>query len=257
MEDEQAMDKIKNGNTHRNKWKIVLSAVCGVLTILVLCCFAYVNDYYPADDVAVGALASDGTVTVEQISKDRIVFSPQEPSAGLIFYPGGKVEYTAYAPLLHELAQEGILCVLIKMPCNLAVLDIDAADGIQGMFPEITNWYIGGHSLGGSMAASYAARNAEDYKGLILLAAYSPENISLSGLNVLSVYGSRDSVLNMEKYTDYLTNLPDNMEELQIKGGCHAQFGNYGAQKGDGLPDISGDEQRAITVRYIMDWITL
>lgn len=181
MEDEQAMDKIANGNTHRNKWKIVL----------------------------------------------------------------------------HELAQEGILCVLIKMPCNLAVLDIDAADGIQGMFPEITNWYIGGHSLGGSMAASYTARNAEDYKGLILLAAYSTENISLSGLNVLSVFGSRDSVLNMEKYTDYLTNLPDNMEELQIKGGCHAQFGNYGAQKGDGLPDISGDEQRAITVRYIMDWITL
>lgn len=251
------MDKIANGNTHRNKWKIVLSAVCGVLAVLVLCCFAYVNDYYPADDAAVAALASDGTVTVEQISKDRIVFSPQEPSAGLIFYPGGKVEYTAYAPLLHELAQEGILCVLVKMPCNLAVLDIDAADGIQGMLPEITDWYIGGHSLGGSMAASYAARNTADYKGLILLAAYSTENISQSGLNVLSVYGSMDSVLNMEKYTSYLTNLPDNMEELQIEGGCHAQFGSYGSQKGDGLPKIGGEEQRAITVQYIMDWIAL
>lgn len=107
------------------------------------------------------------------------------------------------------------------------------------------------------MTASYTARNAEDYKGLILLAAYSTENISQSGLNVLSVYGSRDSVLNMEKYTEYLTNLPDNMEELQIKGGCHAQFGSYGAQKGDGLPEISVEKQRAITVQYIMDWIAL
>lgn len=169
----------------------------------------------------------------------------------------GNTHRNKWKIVLHELAQEGILCVLVKMPCSLAVLDIDAADGIQGMFPEITDWYIGGHSFGGSMAASYAARNAADYKGLILLAAYSTENISQSGLNVLSVYGSRDSVLNMEKYTDYLTNLPDNMEELQIEGGCHAQFGSYDTQKGDGLPKISGEEQRAITVQCIKNWIAL
>ena len=81
------------------------------------------------------------------------VFAPESPTAGLIFYPGGKVENTAYAPLLHDLAEGGILCVLVKMPCNLAVLGMNAADGIPECFPEVTDWYIGGHSLGGAMAA--------------------------------------------------------------------------------------------------------
>lgn len=100
------------------------------------------------------------------------------------------------------------------MSWNLAVLDIDAAEGIQEMFPEIGNWYISGYSLGGSMAAGYVAGHAEEYAGLIFLAAYSTEDISQSGLDVLSVYGNRDGVLDMEKYTSSLINLPENMEEL-------------------------------------------
>ena len=81
------------------------------------------------------------------------VFAPESPTAGLIFYPGSKVENTAYAPLLHDLSEDGILCVLVKMPCNLAVLGMNAADGIPECFPEVTDWYIDGHSLGGAMAA--------------------------------------------------------------------------------------------------------
>lgn len=249
------MYKNTDKNAHKKKLKIVLITACTILAILVLCCFAYVSDYYPADDTAAAALVSDDMVTVEQTTKNMIVFSPQNPSAGLIFYPGGKVEYTAYSPLLHDLAAQGILCVLVKMPCNLAVLDINAAEGIQEMFPEIASWYIGGHSLGGSMAASYVAGKTADYHGLILLAAYATKDISQSDLNVLCIFGNRDGVLNMQKYNDNQINLPKNTEELQIEGGCHAQFGSYGTQKGDGTPVISGEEQRQITVQRIMDWI--
>lgn len=244
--------------SHRQKnrkKKVILIAACAVLAALFLICVIYASDYYHADGTALDALVSDGAVEVNQNIKDMIVFSPKNPAVGLIFYPGGKVEYTAYAPLLHELAAQGMLCVLVRMPWNLAVLDIDAAEGIQEMFPEIGNWYIGGHSLGGSMAAGYVAGHAEEYAGLILLAAYSTEDISQSGLDVLSVYGSRDGVLDMEKYTSNLINLPKNMEEYEIEEGCHAQFGSYGTQRGDGIPGISGEEQREITVRYITEWV--
>lgn len=237
------------------KWKTVLIAACVVLTIFLLICVVYVSDYYHADDIAMDALVTDEAVNVDQTLKDMIVFSPEEPVAGLIFYPGGKVEYTSYAPLLHDLAAQGMFCVLVKMPCNLAVLDIDAAEGIQEMFPEIENWYISGHSLGGSMAASYVAGHVEEYEGLILLAAYSTKDISQSGLKVLSIYGSRDGVLDMEKYTSNLVNLPESMGEYEIEEGCHAQFGSYGRQEGDGLPGISGEKQREITVSCIMEWI--
>lgn len=173
-----------------------------IITLTVLLAIAaafliYVSDYYRADEAANAALLTDDSVTVA-VSDGRVVFTPSgEPSAGLIFYPGGKVEYTAYAPLMHRLAEDGIQCVLLKMPFNLAVLDVNAADGIPEEFPEIGSWYIGGHSLGGTMVASCAAGHPGDFDGLILLASYSTAGLSDSGLRVLSVYGSEDGVLNM------------------------------------------------------------
>lgn len=239
----------------QKKWKVTMIIVCGTLAILLIIAAVYLGDYYHSDQIAVNALVTDNTVQVNQTMKDMILFSPKEPVAGLIFYPGGKVEYTAYAPLLHSLAEQGLFCVLVKMPCNLAVLDMNAADGIQEMFPEIEKWYIGGHSLGGSMAASYVSGHVEEYNGLVLLAAYATKDISQSGLEVLSIYGNRDGILNMNKYIENLINLPENMEEYEIEGGCHAQFGSYGRQDGDGIPDISREKQRAMTVRCIMEWM--
>ncbi len=92
-----------------------------------------------------------------------IIASVVPVAAGLIFYPGGKVEYTAYQPLMAACAERDILCVLVEMPFNLAVFDINAADGIQEQYPEVGHWYIGGHSLGGSMAASYLSKHTEKF----------------------------------------------------------------------------------------------
>lgn len=244
-----------NQKKKNRRWKIVSVAIIGIMVMLAAACAIYVYDGYGADKTALEALESDDVVKVERLGGDIIVFSPKEPEEGLIFYPGGKVEFTAYAPLLHNLAEEGVLCVLIKMPCNLAVLDMDAAEGLQEKFPDVREWYMGGHSLGGAMAAGYVAGHIDEYEGLILLAAYPTEDISRSGLKALSVYGSEDGVLDMEKYTESLSKLPENREEHVIKGGCHAQFGSYGRQKGDGEPTISGREQIEITVSYIMDWL--
>lgn len=228
------------------KGKILITAV--ILLAAVIGWRAYVSDYYRADDAALYAMESCETVTVE-ILEDTVAFIPRQPEVGFIFYPGGKVEFTAYAPLLHALAEKNILCVLVEMPCNLAVLDVGAAEGIPDMYPEVTVWYIGGHSLGGSMAASYASEHETDYVGVALLAAYS--TASLGDLRVISVYGTEDGVLNMEKYQKYADNLPEDAEEWVIDGGCHAWFGSYGPQKGDGVPSISREEQTAITVECL------
>ena len=152
-----------------------------------------------------------------------------------------------------ELAREGVLCVLVEMPFNLAVFDINAADGIQEQYPEIEDWYIGGHSLGGSMAASYLADHVDEYEGLILLGSYSTADLSDTDLDVLSIYGSEDKVLNREKYDENKSNLPDNFCEVVIGGGCHAYFGMYGAQDGDGTPTISNHEQIGLTVEHIIN----
>ncbi|MBP3666491.1 MAG: alpha/beta hydrolase [Clostridia bacterium] len=230
---------------------IVTTSVALVLALIAGACAIYLGDYYRADHDAIGVFLPQGATWKEE-PDGTVVFEPKGATKGLIFYPGGKVEHTAYIPLMQACAEKDILCVLVEMPFHLAVLDINAADGIQKEYPEIEDWYIGGHSLGGSMAASYLADHPEDYKGLILLGSYSTADLSAADLDVLSVFGSEDTVMNREKYEENKQNLPSGFTEYVIDGGCHAYFGMYGAQDGDGTPLITNEEQIRLTVERIV-----
>ena len=235
--------------------RIILSVCLTVLLVIEIGGYAYVSDYYHADETALEAMAYlTDSVQTEQ-DGNVTWFVPENSTAGLIFYPGGKVEHTAYAPLLRACAENGILCALVRMPGNLAVLDANAADGLQQEHPEVTTWYIAGHSLGGAMASNYAAAHAEDFDGLILLAAYSTKDLTGTPLRVLSVYGSEDGVMNRDSYEKNRANLPADTTEVVLDGGCHAQFGCYGPQAGDGVPTISGEEQLRQTTEAISAFI--
>ena len=238
----------------KKKVWITLSAVLAAVIALTAVCALYLGDYYPANTEALEAFSPVHPVTREEWKDGTVVIRPEgrDPVAGLIFYPGGKVEHTAYPPLMEALASEGILCVLVEMPFRLAVLDVNAAEGIPEAFPEVEHWYLGGHSLGGSMAASYLASHTEDFDGLILLGSYSTADLSGSGLSVLSVYGSEDGVMNREKYDGYRPNLPEGFTEVIIEGGNHACFGAYGEQEGDGTATITPAEQLRQTAEAIL-----
>jgi hypothetical protein len=238
-------------NKRNRKWIIIAASVLLTLAVIVGAFAIYVGDYYRADIDAIEAYAPMNEVTIQTIKDGTMIFQPENPVAGLIFYPGGKVEYTAYQPLMAACAEQGIFCVLVKMPCNLAVLDMNAADSIQEQYPDIENWYIGGHSLGGAMATSYLGKHLDQYQGLILLGSYSTSDLSGTDLKVLSIYGSEDKVLNREKYDKYKPNLPAEFTEIIIDGGCHAYFGMYGAQDGDGTPTVSNDAQIQTTADAI------
>lgn len=236
----------------KRKARIIALSVIIFFTIMVGGFAIYLGDYYRADKEAIEAFLPQGYFWEEE-SDGTIIFNPEQTNTGFIFYPGGKVEYTAYIPLMQACSEQGILCVLVKMPFNLAVLDINAAEGIQEQYPQIENWYIGGHSLGGSMAAAYLSKHKERFKGLVLLGAYSTANLSSTNLKVLSVYGSEDKVMNRKKYDKNKGNLPLDFTENMIKGGCHAYFGMYGTQDGDGIPTITNEEQIRITADVIAE----
>ena len=137
------------------------------------------------------------------------------------------VQFEAYAPLMERLAGRGVLCVLLRMPGNLAVLNPDAADGVQADYPEITRWFLGGHSLGGAVAANYLEKHGGEYDGLLLLAAYSVADLSGEQLRVLTVYGSEDGLLERDRLESGRALLPADAEEVVLPGGCHACFGSY------------------------------
>jgi hypothetical protein len=237
------------------KKKIIFAIVIVLLITLVGGTVYYINDYYKADETAVMTISNpQKSITVTE-ENGVFTFEPQNPVAGIIFYPGGKVQAEAYAPLMQTLAENGVLSVLVTMPGNLAVLDMNAADGLQEKYPEIQSWYMSGHSLGGSMASSFIAENSKDFDGIILLASYSTADLSETELDVISIYGTNDGVLNMEKYEEYKPNLPEDFKEVVINGGCHAYFGAYGEQEGDKKATITREEQIEITVKEILQFI--
>ena len=234
------------------KIKKGLLIALAVLLVFTVVFGIYAGDYYHADLDAIqnNSLHMDYE-RMERLEDGSLVFYPAAYDSAVIFYPGGKVEALAYIPLMESLAREGVLTVLMPMPFNLAVLAKNAAEGIPAQFPEVENWYMAGHSLGGSMAASFAAENTAWVDGLILLAAYSTDPVALP---VLSIYGSNDGVMNQEKYRQYRPNLPELTEQI-IDGGNHAGFGFYGPQEGDGEATISREEQIARTAELMAAFV--
>ena len=240
----------------KNKKVLIwIASLTLVLFLIVGACAIYVSDYYRADSDAIAAFVSESTVTKSVVSDGVIAYGDAESQVGFVFYPGGKVEHTAYEPLMVELASRGVLCILIEMPFNLAVLDVNAADGVQELYSDVLHWYIGGHSLGGSMAASYLSKHTDDFSGLVLLASYSTADLSDGAVDVLSVFGSEDGVINREAYAKYKGNLPADFTEVEIKGGCHAYFGMYGEQDGDGVATLSAPEQIRMTAEHISAFV--
>lgn len=197
---------------------------------------------------AMAAMEPDGAVTVRS-EGDRVLFAPAAgtPETGFVLYPGGHVDYRSYAPIARSIAERGFLVALVQMPLSLAVLGADRADGVMAAHPEIDRWAVGGHSLGGSMAASYAAGHADAVQGLVLWAAYPPSGTDLSGTGLagLSAVGSNDGVIDRDALEATVPFLPPGTVVRVIQGGNHAQFGDYGPQPGDGTATISAEEQQA------------
>ncbi len=227
----------------RKSWMIPLV----ILVLLLGAFFIYTGIYYHAEPSAQKALESGGTVTVTQTECGWLFDGPSERDA-LIFYPGAKVEETSYAPMLRTLAEKGIDVFLVRMPFRLAIFGKNLAGGIRSSYPY-DRWFIGGHSLGGAMAADYAAEH-DDFDGTVLFAAYPTKQLPKDDLEIV-IYGSEDGVLNMEKLEKGRAYAPVRVRELRIEGGNHAQFGNYGIQSGDGEARISAQRQQEETAEFI------
>lgn len=193
------------------------------------------------------ALNSDSEV---KVTTDRwLVFEPVNSSKniGFIVYPGGRVDYRSYAPLAHKIAAQGFFTIIAPMPLNLAVFGVNTASDIINFYPQITSWAIGGHSLGGTMAAQFAYENPSKIASLILWAAYpaSGNNMSKYSLLVTTIYGSNDGLVSISQIQDSLKLLPPTTIQVEIAGGNHAQFGWYGDQPGDNNADISRERQQS------------
>ena len=237
------------------RWLRVLFLALLAALILGAGAFLWWAQPQPLLPQATAALASTRTVTFEQDPDGRLTYTPSggQPTTGLILYPGGKVPPAAYAPQARAIAAEGYLVSVVPVPFNLAVLDIDAARDVIADHPEIRTWAVGGHSLGGSMAAQYLDSHRDAVDGLVLWASYSAADISSAAVPVASIYGTLDagvpsytSAANVAKLGPHLTLTP-------IAGGNHEQMGWYTGQPNDPPATISREEQQEQVVSATLE----
>ena len=217
--------------------------VLGLIIVALIFIVAFSTTSYEPSTQAMANLEDSTLVDVTE--NNFISFTPENTTAttGLIIYPGAKVEPEAYAPLANKIAQAGYEVIITPMPLNFAIFDSNAADEVISKFPNIKNWVISGHSLGGVMAAKYASENSS-IKGVIFYASYPQgDELKDSNIEVTSIYGSLDGVADLEKIIASKDLLPTSTTFVEITGGNHAQFGSYGEQSGDNPAEISADEQ--------------
>ena len=225
-----------------------------IIAALGLFFAGYTGNYYHAANPE-EAVSDTENVNVIPIDTGYLYDGPGEDDA-LIFYPGAKVETIAYGPLMKKLAAKGIDCFLVEMPFHLAVFGINKADTILKTYgADYSHWYMAGHSLGGAMAANYISKHENDFDGLVLLGAYTATDLSELDIRTVNIYGTNDGVLNMDKLSDSYDLMPEDSRAVQIAGGNHAQFGDYGEQKGDGAAEISAEEQQRQTADAIAEFI--
>ena len=232
-------------NLRRRSWKWLL-AILGVLCIAaILWGIQWATYARPPLPEAMEALESDELVQVTD--EPWLTFTPGQstPTTASIFYPGGRVDPRAYAPLMREIALHGYLVVVPEMPINMAVFNANIASEIIASYPEISHWAIGGHSVGGAMAAQYTGNHADVIEGLAIWASYPPNSTDLSGLDipVVSIYGSREQRVNDTSVGERKHLLPDDTEYVRIEGGDHHQFGSYEINPADHLATISRESQ--------------
>lgn len=174
---------------------------------------------------------------------------------GVIFYPGGLVHPAAYIPLAARLATPCRTVLVAKMPLDLAVLRADADQSLKKQYPRLTTWWIGGHSLGGAMAAK--AAKSGGYQGLFLLAAYpaAADDLSAQSLPVLSISARNDGLATPAEIEQNKSLLPPDTRYHVIEGGNHAQFGDYGPQDKDGQATLSATAQQAETAQILLEFL--
>ncbi len=210
------------------------------------------------DEVTVSSQCKELDCLIEMIeNNESFDFTPQgqEIKAGFIFYPG-KVDQRAYSPSAVEMAKQGIFVSQVPMDCFLALNGLTRADDVRAANPQITKWFVGGHSLGGTAAVQYALTDSgKSIDGVIIWDSVTDGTADMSGrdIPVLSIYTTENATNTPEDVQEYAKYLPEDTLYIQIDGGDHAQFAYYYDDVNPAT--ISREDQQNQVITATLDFI--
>lgn len=230
----------------RRRITVIGLAALASLGLAIVGFLIWANVLFLADREVVLEALDNPEVSISIVDEGVLIepTAASEPATGLVFVPGAKVEPIAYAGVLSEVVSASGITVLITEPTlNLALFDQRPLDAFTSAAPEVTQWAVGGHSLGGVRACFLA--ETPEVVALVLFGSFCANDLSGSELAVLSLEGSNDQLTTQQQIEDALDLLPDDTVRVLMDGANHASFGDYGAQPGDGPLDTDRETVRA------------
>ncbi|TWT24707.1 alpha/beta hydrolase [Planomicrobium sp. CPCC 101110] len=236
------------------KWGIRILQVLVLLSVLSASAFfIYAQFQYSPS----GVLKEQVNMKEIETGEEGLLFRPGTANGkGVIFYQGAKVQEEAYAYLAEKLSEQGFLVVVPQMPLNFGIFGVDKADAAISSHPEIDQWFIGGHSLGGVAASMYAQKHQGKMAGLYFLGSYPASDFSEGSLPMLSIYAENDGLATIADIKENRALFSQESTFIEIRGGNHAQFGLYGKQKGDNAADIAPIDQQNQVAEALGSWMS-
>lgn len=252
------MSKVKA--TKRKTVRRIILIVIGVIVLLsaVIVGMCLFNERPAVQTMATyQSIYSDTTISIADDGGVEILPQNEESThTGIIFYVGAQIKPSAYIPLIARIAEKRYACFIPNLTFNMAALEPNAAEQIISNHPEITSWFLAGHSMGGLTASGFADDHRDEVDGLILIAAYTNRDMSDAALPTLAIFGDTDGVMNKNLYDKRKAWNPKDFEEHIKAGANHAQYGDYGKQPRDNDAKITADEQQTKTAKFILDWLS-
>ena len=256
-EEQEEISKKQKNIKKKSKNKKIIKLILTLLLCSVIGFFIWLSSYYAPTQQAESYLKSNNYVEVI-IDNNFICYTPKNitPKKGFILYPAAKVDVKSYSQICNMIAAKGYKVVAIDMPFNYSAFGKNKANKIIQKYSDIQNWVIGGDSLGGLVATRYVNSNISKIGGVVLISSYPIDSyLKEINMNVLSIWGSKDGVINFQSLIDAKKKLPTKTTYLEIEGANHSQFGDYGKHKGDEEPLIDGDKQKQKTVDSIVQFL--
>jgi pimeloyl-ACP methyl ester carboxylesterase len=215
------------------------------LVLLTTGFLAWASSAMTAEPRPLAMASADSALTLTETA-DAVVLTPSDPTpTGLVFLAGARVEPAAYAYKLAGLAEAGMTVVIVRPTLNFAVFEARPLSAFEALAPQVTHWFVGGHSLGGVKACSYAAHAPDAVAGLILFGSYCADDLSTTSIPVLTLAGERDGLSTPAQVAEAAPLLPSGAQVVELPGATHAQFGDYGLQPGDGTATATDEGVRA------------
>ncbi|MER3389042.1 MAG: alpha/beta hydrolase [Microcella sp.] len=238
----------RTASTRRRRVRAIGLGALGALIVVIFGFTLWANSPYRADRTATLEVFGNPAISVSTVDEGVLLEPVGDAAAtgeqvGLVVVPGARVDAWAYLYQMSGIVeQSGVTVLITRPPLNLAFFDLRGLDELTTAAPGVERWFLAGHSLGG-VRACLMAQDAE-VEGVVLLGSYCANDLSDTGLAVLSVAAENDGLTELETISDTADLLPGDARFEVIEGANHAAFGDYGPQSGDGERTITSAQMR-------------